>query len=171
MDFFEVIEKRRSVRAYLSRDVEEDKLKKVLDAALQAPSAGNLQAYRIFLTKNPEMRERLAEASFGQQFVAEAPVVLVFCALPEKSSARYGKRGAELYCIQDATIAASYAQLAATALGLATCWVGAFDDDAVKKILALKKERPVAILPLGYAAETPRKPKREDFNSIIKNIK
>jgi len=170
LDFFDTVENRRSVRAYLSKEIEEDKLKRILTALLRAPSAGNLQAYCVFVVKNQKIRENLARAAFGQHFIAEAPISLVFCALPDKSSAKYGKRGAELYCIQDATIAASYAQLAATAVGLATCWVGAFDDDAVKKILSLKKEKPVAILTLGYAAEIPEKTEREPIDSIIKKI-
>ncbi|MEM4663230.1 MAG: nitroreductase family protein [Candidatus Diapherotrites archaeon] len=153
MEFFEVVDKRFSARSYLSKNVDEKLLEKILKTLSKAPSAGNLKAYRVYVIKDQETKDKLTEAAFFQQFISEAPLVLVFCALPKISSKRYGKRGAELYCIQDATIAASYAQLAATALGLATCWVGAFDDDRVKKILNLQEEIPIAIMPLGYTNE------------------
>jgi nitroreductase len=171
MDFFDVVERRCSVRAYLDKPVEENKLQKVLHAAMQAPSAGNLQAYRIFVVKDYKIKNMLVDAALGQSFIAEAPIVLVFCALPEKSAMKYGIRGLELYSLQDATIAASYAQLAAEALGLASCWVGAFDEESVKRVLNAKNEKPIAIIPLGYAAEKPLKPERESDSEIIKYIK
>ena len=171
MDFFDVVERRCSVRAYLDKPVEKNKLRRILHAAMQAPSAGNLQAYRIFVVENCRAKNMLAEAAFGQHFIAEAPIVLVFCALPEKSAKKYGIRGSELYSLQDATIAASYAQLAAEALGLASCWVGAFDEESVRKILDVRNEKPIAIMPLGYAAEKPLKPERESASEIIDYIK
>jgi len=84
-----------------------------------APSAGNLQAYEIYSVSRRATLEALAQASLGQGFVAQAPVTLVFCANPARTVRRYGKRGTSLYRIHDATIACAYAQLAATALGLA----------------------------------------------------
>ena len=166
MDFFEVIERRRSVRVYQQRDVEQEKLLRILEAANRAPSAGNRQAYDIILVRDPQRKWRLAQASLDQRFVTEAPVVLVFMASPERNRSRYGQRGAQLYAVQDATIACAYAQLAATAEGLETCWVGAFDDDAVAAAVeAPRTMRPVAVLPIGYAAEpavpTPRRPLKD----------
>lgn len=91
----------------------------------------------------------------GQAFIREAPVVLVFFALPLGSMKKYGSRGNDLYCIQDATIACTYAQLAATDLGLGSCWVGAFDDYEVRKYLKADWSwKPVAILPIGYPTQT-----------------
>ncbi|MCX8189872.1 MAG: nitroreductase family protein [Candidatus Diapherotrites archaeon] len=153
MDFFEVVNRRFSARKYLQKSMDKHLLDTILETVTKAPSAGNLKAYKILALNNKEIKSELAKAAFNQNFIFEAPVVLVFCALPEISSAVYGKRGAELYSIQDATIAASYAQLAATAVGLATCWVGAFDEDLVKKILGLVNERPIVLMPIGFAAE------------------
>jgi nitroreductase len=162
MNVFDAIQKRRSVRAYQQRALERGKLQTVVEAIRQAPSAGNLQAYQVHVIRDDATKRALAAAALGQEFLASAPVVLVFCAVPARS-AKYGRRGAELYCVQDATVAVAYAQLAATAEGLATCWVGAFDEGAVSRALNLPAgERPVAILPIGYGAENPSpKPRRE----------
>lgn len=166
MDLFEAIQRRRSVRAYEPRAVEADKLRRILTCALAAPSAGNLQAYAVVVVTDPDTRRALARAALDQEFIAQAPVVLVFFQDPARSAARYGRRGAELYSLQDATIACSYAQLAATALGLASCWVGAFDEQAVRRLAKAPRDlRPAALLTVGYPAEAPgpigRRPLRE----------
>jgi nitroreductase len=166
--FFDVIDGRRSVRAYATTPIERVKLETVLETARLAPSAGNLQAYQIAVIEKNETKSALVAAALGQQFVAEAPVVLVFCARPDRSEGKYGRRGASLYCIQDATIAACYAQLTATALGLASCWVGAFDEARVADVLALPaRPRPVAIMPIGYAAESPERPPRRPLDELV----
>jgi nitroreductase len=102
----------------------------------------------------------------GQTFIADAPVVLVFSACPHASSSRYGNRGRELYAIQDATIATTFAHLTAVAEGLGSCWVGAFDPDAVTRALDLPKNQvPVSILPIGIpereVGKTSRKPSKD----------
>ena len=105
------------------------------------------------LVRDPERKQSLAAAALDQEFVVEAPVVLVFCAHPARSSPKYAARGEQLYSVQDTTIACTYAMLAATALGLASVWVGAFEDQAVSAALNLPQGwLPVALLPLGYAA-------------------
>ncbi len=107
----------------------------ILAAANDAPTAGNLQAYEIIIVRDAARKRQLAAAAWHQDFVAVAPVVLVFCANPDRNRGKYGERGARLYAVQDATIAVTYAQLAATVQGLGTCWVGAFDEGAVPQIL------------------------------------
>jgi nitroreductase len=168
MDFFELVEKRASVRSFLGKGVEEEKLRKILEAANSAPSAGNLQAYKIIVVKDKAKKEAVAKAALHQGFVATVPLLLVFLADPEKSAARYGARGRELYCIQDAAIACSYAQLAAVSLGLSSVWVGAFDENAVKEALGISaKLRPVAVMPLGYAAEKPFSAGRQSLGKMV----
>ncbi len=155
MDFFDVLDKRHSMRCFLPKKVAEKDLQKILLAANSAPSAGDLQAFKIFVAKKSGTRAAIAKA-VGQEFVCEAPLVLVFFADKAQSAAKYGKRGEELYCVQDATIACAYAQLAATALGLAACWVGSFDSREVKKVCGTQFSHPaivpVAILPVGFAS-------------------
>jgi nitroreductase len=168
MDLFDAIKARQSVRAYQAKEIEADKVNAILAAANQAPSAGNLQAYQIYLIRDAKLKRALARAALGQDFVAQAPVVLVFCAHPARASARYGKRGERLYSLQDATVAVAYAQLAATALGLATCWVGAFDDDQVIRAMDLSAaQHPVAILPVGYPAEVPARTPRRALDDLV----
>jgi nitroreductase len=136
MDIFDVFSERRSIRAFTDEPVTEDALKQIFEAVNRAPSAGNLQAFEIYQVTKVEHKQALMCASYDQEFLVQAPVVLVFCAAPSRSAGRYSKRGETLYCLQDATIACTYAMLAATALGLGSVWVGAFDEDAVHQVIA-----------------------------------
>jgi len=168
MDFFEAVRTRHSIRAFENRPVEEEKIRKIIEAVNLAPSAGDLQAYEVVVVKDSALRNELANAALGQSFVSEAPVCFVFLAYPERSSKKYGRRGSELYCLQDATIAATYVMLGATALGLSSTWVGAFDEEAAAKALgASRGKRPVAILPVGYAAELPEITPRRPISDIV----
>jgi nitroreductase len=168
MDFFQVVKTRQSIRAFAARDIEEEKLRQILDAANKAPSAGNLQAYEIFLVRDASVRKELARASLRQDFIASAPISLVFCANPFRAAARYGQRGEQLYSIQDATIACTFAMLAATANGLATVWIGAFSEEKVRQAISVPEGlRPVAILPIGYAAETPQPTSRRLIAELV----
>lgn len=166
MDFFQVVERRASMRSFLDKPLDPDLLKKVFKAINSAPSAGNQQAFEVYLVTRPEQKARLASASGDQDSIVQAPVVLVFCTHPARNAQLYGARGRDLYALQDATIACSYAQLSATALGLASVWVGAFDDAQVHQALgAPDGERPIAILPIGHPGagfeKRPRRPLAE----------
>ena len=169
MEFFEVVWSRRSIRSFESRDVEEDKLRKILDCINAAPSAGNLQGYELVVIRDLERRKALAKASFGQKQLIEAPVVIAFVQDKARSARQYGARGESLYSFQDATIACAYAQLAATALGLATCWIGAFEDASVTRILRAEKGLvPIALLPIGYPGESPAPTSRRPLDDLVK---
>ncbi len=168
MDFFDVVKRRHSIRAFESRPVDRSKVEAILESANRAPSAGNLQGYEIFLVTRDEGRKTLARAALQQWFIAQAPLVLVVCAHPGRSARRYRERGRRLYCVQDATIACAFAMLAATALGLATVWVGAFDDEAVRRaVKAPEGLTPVAILPIGYPAEKPEPTERRRLDDLV----
>ncbi len=171
MEFFDVLKARHSIRAYDSRPVEPDKLQQILEAVNGAPSAGNLQAYEVYLVCDDARKAALVEAAGDQEFLLQAPVVLVFCAYAALAEAKYEQRGAQLYCIQDATIACTFAMLSATALGLSCVWVGAYDEEQARRIIEAPSEhRPVAILPIGYAAETPRIRARRGVQSIVHQV-
>lgn len=147
----EVFEKRYSVRNFKSGEIEKEKLKEILEAAESAPSAGNLKARNIIVVEDLDLKQKLAKAALNQDFIGKASVVLVFFALPLVSAQKYGERGRNLYAIQDATIAASFAWLQAVMLGIDACWVGALDEKEVRKVLdAQKDEKPIAILSIGY---------------------
>jgi len=166
LEFFNVLERRRSVRSYKSQPVEEDKLRRIFEAANLAPSAGNLQAYHVYVFRERSKREALAEAAHGQTFIEQAPVCLVFCTDPSRCES-YGARGRELYSVQDATIAGSFAMLAAVDLGLSTVWVGDFDEDKVREIVGDKTGRPVAMFSVGYAAEEPHPSGRRAIEDLF----
>lgn len=155
MEVTEAILGRRSVRRFRGEPLKEGQLEKLLETARWAPSAGNMQPWRFIVVSNDGMKRRLAADSYGQTFVAEAPVVVCVLALPEVSAKRYGDRGRRLYSLQDTAAAAQNILLAAYGMGLGTCWVGAFDEDAVSKTLNCGPEEiPVALIPVGWPGET-----------------
>jgi len=171
MEFFETVEKRRSVREFSEKAVDAKTLKKIIEMINLAPSAGGVQAYKITIVRDEEKRHELAIASLDQEFIERAPVVLVFSADKKQSELKYGDRGYELYAIQDATIAAAYCQLSAVALGLGCVWVGAFDILEVSRIIgAGEHEVPVAIIPVGYPAQTPERTARKDLKELVREI-
>jgi nitroreductase len=154
MDFWEAISRRRSVRTYApDRPVSEEAIRQLLGAAIRAPSAGNQQPWSFIVVRDETTKAGLASAAYGQHFVARAPVVIVACADAGRSAARYGTRGRELYCLQDTAAATENLLLAAVALGLGACWVGAFDERAAASVLRLEPHlRPVALIPTGHPA-------------------
>jgi nitroreductase len=171
MDFFEVVRMRRSVRVFTEEPVSDEQLQRVLVAMNRAPSAGNLQAYEVYLVRGGEQRTALAKAAGDQTFLAEAPLVMVFCAHGSRARDRYAKRGLELYCVQDATIACTFAMLAATALGLSSVWVGAFDEGTVASIVgAPRGQRPISMLPVGHGAEAPARSDRRDLTGLVHEV-
>lgn len=168
MDFFRIVDERRSMRKYADTPVDEEKLHKILETANKAPSAGNMQGFEIYLVRRLEQREALVKAAWDQEFLAEAPVVLVFCTNPSRLVEQYQERGSGLYCIQDATIACAFSMLAAKALGLDSVWVGAFDEEAVRKIAHIPASlRPIAMLPVGYAGKEAGVRPRRELNDLI----
>ena len=170
MDFFETVTNRRSIRAFLDKKIEPETLHKILETVNLAPSAGNLQAYSIYLVRNKKAKEEFAFAS-DQEFIAQAPVVFVFSAQKKQSEVKYHDKGYDLYAIQDATIAAAYCQLAATALGLGSVWVGGFDTLEVARLIgAGEHEVPVAIIPVGYFAQMPERATRKELKKIVKEM-
>lgn len=150
MDFDEVIRRRHSVRSYLPHPPSNADIVKILEAADMAPSAGGLKARQIFVITSEPLRKKLAAASLDQEFIAEAPVVVLFCSDLERI-AEYGDRGRDLYCIQDTAAAVENALLKAVDLGLGACWVGAFHEDEVSHICGLPAWlRPTALVTIGF---------------------
>lgn len=150
MEFDEVLKNRHSVRSYTAQIPADSDVAKILKAADMAPSAGGLKSRSVFFVKDQRLRRELAIAAHHQDFVAQAPIVLVFCADLDMI-ATYGRRGRELYCIQDTAAAVENALLKAADLGLGSCWVGAFEEEIVSAICRLPNWlRPVALVTIGY---------------------
>jgi len=169
LDFFSTVRHRHSVRKFQpDMPIETEKLHAILEMACAAPSAGDLQAYQIFVVQNTADRAALGQAAQQQQFLAEAPACLVFCADPPRSASAFGERGSQLYALQDATIAAAYAQLAVVAAGLGSIWIGQFDEPQIREVLAFEPELiPIALLGLGYPAELPEPSARRRLDDIV----
>lgn len=166
MEFTKTVNNRHSVRSFLDKEIEPEKIEKILNLVNLCPTAGNLQSYRIYLVKKQEIKDEIAKASLNQAFISEAPIVLVFCADQKSGKRGYGERGKNLYSIQDATIAAAYAQLAATDQGLSSVWVGAFEPEKIKSILKTEI-LPIAIIPLGYPASNKFKRERKSLKDLV----
>ncbi len=165
MTVHEAIQNRFSVRSYQDKPVEEEKLLRVLEAARLAPSAGNRQEWRFVVVRDAETRRALMDAANGQAFIAQAPVVIAACAQGERHVMTCGQLSYPI----DVAIALEHIALAATEEGLGTCWVGAFKEDQVKRILGLPADvRVVELMPLGYPATSPGPKRRLALEEIVK---
>ncbi len=163
MDLFEAIRGRRSVRCFMDRPVEEEKLSRILEAGRLAPSARNLQDWRFVVVRDPATRKRLADAARNQEFVGQAPVVIAACG----TSDMIMTCGQPAYAL-DVAIAVDHMTLAAVAEGLGTCWIGAFYEESVKEILGIPEQiRVVALLLLGYSAQAARPTPRKKLDEIL----
>jgi nitroreductase len=168
LDVFEAIETRRSIRTFTNEKVSDEEVQKLIDAARRAPSAGNIQPWEFVIVRNSNKKHKLSVAALNQTFINEAPVVIVVCADEPRSSWSYGSRGASLYCLQDTAAAIQNMLLAACALGLGTCWIGAFHENEVTKVVnAPIGVRPIAIIPVGHTAEKPRARQKRPLKKIV----
>ncbi len=157
---------RYSCRSFTAAPVGGAETARLLEAARWAPSAGNVQPWRFVAVTSERVRRALARAA-GQEFLASAPLVLAVCAVPEESARRYGARGRSLYVLQDTAAATENILLQAAEMGLAACWVGAFDETAAAAALALPPGwRPVALVPVGHAQGPPPERDRRPLEEV-----
>jgi nitroreductase len=167
MDVVKAIEERHSVRGFTADDVPAEIIDETLRLANLAPSAGNLQARDFIIVRDIEMRKKLSKASFGQRFVEEAPVVIVVCSNMNRIK-NYGERGEKLYTIQDTAASVVNMMLYLVTKGYGTCWVGAFDEKEVGRLMHLPEcARAVAMLPIGRPKESGRTSPRLEQDTIV----
>lgn len=166
MNVMDAIKTRKSVRAYMDRPIEEEKLNDILEAGRLAPSASNRQEWRFVIVREMEKRENLAQVAGRQDFISEAPVVIVACA---ETDGHLMPCGQPSYPI-DVAIALDHMTLAAVESGLGTCWIGDFDERKVKEILGIpEKIRVVELMPLGYPVDpSAKEKKRFPLSAIVK---
>lgn len=156
--FVSVVKRRAMIRAYTSDPVPEDVIQRLLEYAVRAPSAGNLQPWEFVVVQDPAVRSQLATAAFGQTSVASAPVIIATCADIQRMGKKYGTRGS-FYSLVDTSFASLLILLGVVEQGLGACFVGAYNPVEVAKILGLPEHvRPVGLITLGYPAERPSKP-------------
>jgi len=152
MEVLQILKTCRSVRSFRPHPIEDDVLRTVLDHLRLAPSASNLQPWHFLVVRDASMRRQLASAARNQLFLAEAPVLVVACGYPERAQDFLGGLGNSLRV--DIAVAFDRMMLAATAHGLGTCWIGAYDEREVREILGIPDTAEViAITPLGYPSD------------------
>ncbi|MBI4301925.1 MAG: nitroreductase family protein [Chloroflexi bacterium] len=165
MKLLSLIKKRYSVRSYLPDPVEDKKLQYILEAASQAPTAANRQPFQFLVIHTAGQEEELGRI-YGRPWFVEAPLVICVCGLRDQAWVR---RDGKNYCDVDVAIAMDHLILAATELGLGTCWIGALDASAAREVLGLPPEvEPIAFTPLGYPADQPRPKKRKPLTELVR---
>ncbi len=166
MKVLEVIQKRQSVRKYKKDPIPEKAFMRVLEAARLAPSGKNFQPWKFIIVKDKALKEKLAQASAGQFFMAEAPIIIIGCGFPDNCYAHMG-RYMKSWSV-DVTIALDHLMLQAQEEGLGTCWIGSFEEEEVKAILNIPENvKVLALTPLGYPDEIPRFRGRKNLDEII----
>lgn len=159
MDVMQCIHTRRSIRKYQDVPIPFEHVGRVIEAGFQAPTAGNIQDVRYVIVQEKEKRAKIAEACLQQYWMAVAPTHIVVCVDIKRGKQFYGIRGERLYSVQHAAAAVQNMLLAAHNFGLGACWVGAFDEEAIKSICSIPEyARAEAIVTLGYADEIPPRP-------------
>jgi nitroreductase len=167
VDIKDSIVNRHSIHSFSDKKISPDVIIEILTLANLAPSAGNLQARDFIIVDDTAIKQKLSAAALHQDFITEAPILIVVCANINRISA-YGHRGFELYCIQGSAAAIEHILLLAVEYGLGACWVGAFNEPAVATILKVPSHiRPTALLPIGYSKEKPTRTSRIDTKKLI----
>jgi len=167
MEFYEVIKKRRSIRKYQDKPVEEDKLQRILEATRLAPSAANRQPWEFVVIKTEKIKKEFKKA-YDREWFWQAPLVICACGLKNEAWKRFDGKS---YLDVDIAIAMDHLILAATAEGLGTCWIAAFNPYEVKRILGLSDDmEPIVLTPLGYPAVSPQPTYRKPLKEIVRRL-
>lgn len=166
MELFEAIVGRRSIRSFKDKEVEDEKVGKILEACRWSPSAGNRQPWEIIVVQDHELKEKIAKAAFDQIWIADAPLVFAVCINKKIARSTYAKRG-EMYAFETIGMAIQNMMLVAYSLGLGSCCVGAFEEESIGDILNCPDlVKPVALLPVGYPDEKPTPPPKDEVSSF-----
>ena len=169
MDFDEVVKKRMMMREYQQDgQISTDLINKLLRNAHRSPSAGHTQVQEFIIVIDPVTKRKLRQASIDQRQVEDASVLIVVCSNTSRSVNRYRKRGTEFYSIIDGAFASMIILLSAVNEGIGASFVGAFEDNEVRKILRLPVQvKPIGIIALGYPAEKPERLERIELNNLV----
>ncbi len=172
LDGEEVIKSRRTIRKFTEEDVSDETVRKIIEAGMLAPSAGNMQSWEFIIVRDKTTKYSLSQEALGQPHVLESPVTIIVAANTKIAEKKYGSRGREVYCFVSAGAAIQNMLLMAVSLGLGAAWVGSFKERSVQEILKLPAEvRPVGIITLGHPADTPDMPKRRAYKEMVHNEK
>lgn len=156
MELYDAIKARRSVRKFSERGVTYEQILRMLDAAISAPNACNMQSWHFYVVTDTAIRQKLADEGVMAAWAATAPVIFVVCTDAGEITRRFGERGETLFAIQDTAAAIENLLLTAADMGLGGCFMGAFDHDKCASLLSLEPGHdPVAMVPVGVPAATP----------------
>ncbi|RJQ39831.1 MAG: nitroreductase family protein [Nitrospiraceae bacterium] len=170
MNILEAVKNRRSIRNFQKKDIPEDLIDKLTESLIWAPSAGNLQSRKFYFIRDEAVKIKIAEAALNQGFIAQAPLVIVGCT-DSHVAGKYGERGVTLYSIQDVACSIMAMMLVAFDNKLGTCWVGAFRENELTRILNLPMNlKPVVIIPVGYPSKNPSPPQRVSREEAVEFI-
>jgi nitroreductase len=169
MEFDQVIRKRKMVRRYKAdKPIPDSIITTLIENAHRAPSAGHTQVQEFIIVKDSSTKLKLAKAALGQESVSDAPLLIVICSNTSRSIDRYGKRGKDFYSVVDGAFASMIILLSSVNEGISACFIGAFEDDKVSKILGLPDYvKPVGIIALGYPNERPEQLSRIDISKLV----
>ncbi|MBS3152205.1 nitroreductase family protein [Candidatus Woesearchaeota archaeon] len=168
MELDQVIKERKSVRKFKSLNVPWYIISECLEAAIQAPSSGNVQNWRFIIIRNKETREKIAKICDEQYWMLKAPMLIVVCSEVTKIKRMFGARGEALYAVQNCSAAIQNMLLKAHELGLGTTWIGAFDETKLREILSIEEiARPQAVFAIGYPESYEEKSRREPLETVI----
>lgn len=171
MEFDDILEERHSVRSYSVKSVSLEDVVKILHAGRLAPAAGNIHILKFIVVSDKEKKKKLADAAHEQEFIAKAPYVIVVLSEISQLVRAYGERG-KMYAKQQAGAAIENMLLKIVDLGMASCWIGAFDDLSVKRILKIpvSKEDTMdveALIPIAYSASKKVKRPKAILHKIV----
>ena len=165
MNFLDLAKRRYSVRSYKSDPVEQEKLDRILEAARLAPTAVNIQPFQLVVIHTADREAELLQV-YRKKWFVQAPIVICACGITGESWVR---KDGKNYNDVDVAIVMDHLILAATAEGLGTCWIGAFDPAAAKEVLRLPEGvEAIAFTPLGYAADSPPRKKRKSLGKLVR---
>lgn len=161
-----LMEERTTIKKYTSEGVDKKDLGKILEAARWAPSAGNMQSWEFIVVEDKDLRDQLAQYSYNQQHIRDAPVCIVVLGNEKIANDKYEDRG-DLYMIQENAAAMQNMMLMAEMLGLGTAWVGAFREEDVKDLLEIPHHlRPLSLITVGYPRERPRQSNKHRVTDV-----
>jgi nitroreductase len=169
IDFEDAIRKRKMVRKFKrNRSISDRIIAKLIRNAHRAPSAGHTQVQEFIVVKDPLIKKKLRIAAVGQEYVEDAPILIIICSNTSRSVDRYGIRGREFYSIIDGAFASMLILLSAVNEGIGACFVGAFEDAKVSKILKIPEQvRPIGIICVGYPDEEPERIERIPLSELV----
>lgn len=168
METLDCIRTRRSIRKYLDQPVEWEKIVNILDAGRFAPTSGNIQNFKLIAIKEKPNKKLVSKACHDQKWIEDASVIIVIIGEPHMMTRFYGLRGEHFYTIQNATAVIENMLLAANDQGLGSCWVGAFDDDLLRRAIKCPEaDVPIGVVTIGYPAEDPDMPPRTEIQHLV----